>query len=102
MAKNSGKNSKTNSTWTVRGISPETRTAVRLAARKSGQTQGEWLEETLAKAARESASHSNVPAQQTEIILEKIMDRLEGLEADQKPSPSPTEARRGLFSLFRL
>jgi hypothetical protein len=97
MAKSQEKTSKTNSTWTVRGVSPETRTAVKIAARKSGKTQGEWLEKTLAKASREDASHSNVPAPRLEDTLSELVKTLQ----DQNERLAAVESRRGFLAFFR-
>ena len=40
--------------WTIQGISPETRTAVRNAAAKEGRTIGQWIDMTLRTAAEDS------------------------------------------------
>lgn len=36
-----------NPAWQVKGVSPETREAVKQAARKTGKTIGQWTNETL-------------------------------------------------------
>lgn len=36
-----------NQAWQVKGVSPETREAVKQAARKTGKTIGQWANETL-------------------------------------------------------
>ena len=97
MAKKQQKISKTNSdTWTIRGISSETRAAVKIAARKKGKTQGEWLEATLAKSAREDASHDAVPSLRLEDTLSKLVETLQ----DQNKRLSDIEARKGFWSFF--
>lgn len=46
-------------TWAMRGIEPETRTAVTIAARKAGQTVGEWCNKALREAATERLKERN-------------------------------------------
>nr|CRY95553.1 hypothetical protein [uncultured prokaryote] len=83
--KASGRVTKSADTWTVRGVSPETRAAVKVAARKAGKPIGEWLESTLSKAAIEQASHAHVPAPRIEDALAKIVERLEAIEGRKQP-----------------
>ncbi len=45
-------------TWTVRGVSQSTRSAVRIASRKAGKPMGQWIEETLIHAAVDQSSHT--------------------------------------------
>lgn len=84
-SKASGRVTKSTDTWTVRGVSHETRTAVRVAARKVGRPIGEWLEDTLSRAAIEQASHTHVPAPRIEDALAKIVERLEAIEGRPEP-----------------
>jgi len=68
-------------TWTVRGVTPETREAVKKAARRSGMTMGAWLEENLRLAATDGLKRT-LPAQRVEDQLSAISDKLDAM---QKP-----------------
>lgn len=68
-------------TWTVRGVTPETREAVKKAARRSGMTMGAWLEENLRLAATDGLKRT-LPAQRVEDQLAAISDKLDAM---QKP-----------------
>lgn len=83
--KNNAKSCKT--TWTIRGVNAETRNAVRLAARRTRMTQGEWVDMALMKVASEELKEPSVPALPVEDVLSKIMDRLEVMEQRQTPAP---------------
>ena len=68
--------------WQVKGVSFETREAVRAAARKSGMTIGEWVNETLHEAAVAKItgqSQGNLPAHRIEDHLEAITAQLDEL-----------------------
>lgn len=67
-----------NDTWTVRGVSHETRTAVKKAARRSGMTMGAWLDENLRLAATDGLQN-NLPAHRVEEQLEAITAKLNDL-----------------------
>ena len=69
----------TNDTWTVRGVSHETRTAVKKAARRSGMTMGAWLDENLRLAATDGLQN-NLPAQRVEDQLALISDKLDAMQ----------------------
>lgn len=47
MAKIAKKSTTKNQAWQVKGVTPETREAVKQAARKTGKTIGQWANETL-------------------------------------------------------
>jgi len=83
--KNRVTRSKTNKpqsdTWTIRGVTPETRSAVKKAARRSGMTMGAWLEENLRLAATDGLKQT-LPAQRVEDQLASISDKLDAM---QKP-----------------
>lgn len=72
-------------TWTVRGVSQSTRSAVRIASRKAGKPMGQWIEETLIHAAVDQSSHTRVPAPRIEDALAKIVERLEAIEGQKQP-----------------
>lgn len=78
MAKRSKTKTGNNDTWTVRGVSHETRAAVKSAARKSGMTMGAWLEENLRLAATDGLKNS-LPAQRVEDQLQTITAKLDDL-----------------------
>ena len=67
-----------NTPWSVKGVSPETREAVKKAARRSGQTIGEWMDENLRIAATDGLK-GNLPAQRMEDQLEAISTKLDRL-----------------------
>ncbi len=97
MAKNSKKTSKTNSTWTVRGVTLDTRSAVKVAARRSGKTLGEWLEETLSTSARKDSSHNNVPAPRIEDTLTELIKTMQA----QNQRLDKIEQRKGFLNFIR-
>lgn len=66
--------------WQVKGVTFETREAVKAAARKSGMTMGEWVNETLHSAAVSAISgQSNLPAHRIEDQLDAITAQLDDL-----------------------
>lgn len=67
--------------WQVKGVTFETREAVKAAARKSGMTIGDWVNDTLHKAAIENLTgQSTLPAHRMEEQLEAISDKLDALQ----------------------
>ena len=77
-AKASKTKNPTQDTWTVRGVTPETRAAVKAAARRSGVSMGAWMDETLRLAATDSLKHQ-LPAQRVEDQLADITAKLDDL-----------------------
>ena len=78
--------------WQVKGVTFETREAVKIAARKSGMTMGEWVNETLHKSATETITgQSTLPAHRVEDQLAAISDKLDAM---QKPFWSRLFVRR--------
>ncbi len=82
----------TRTTWTLKGVSEETRSAVRLSAKKAGIPMNKWVERTLDQKAREELSHSaTVPAEQDHLAkamekaLTPLVERLERLEKQPIP-----------------
>ena len=64
--------------WQVKGVTFETREAVKAAARKSGMTIGDWVNDTLHKAAIEDITgQSTLPAHRLEEQLEAISSKLD-------------------------
>lgn len=67
--------------WQVKGVTFETREAVKIAARKSGMTIGEWVNETLHKSATETITgQSTLPAQRVEDQLASISEKLDAMQ----------------------
>ena len=65
-------------TWTVRGVDPETKAAVRVAARRAGKTMGQWINNTLLRAATDEAVERNQPpAPRLEETLAKLVKTME-------------------------
>lgn len=66
--------------WQVKGVTFETREAVKAAARKSGMTMGEWVNDRLHAAAVSTISgKANLPAHRIEDQLEAITAQLDEL-----------------------
>lgn len=74
-----------NTIWTVRGVSPETRAAVSIAARRSGKSVGEWVTRAVMESITAQEVTAKVPAPRIEDILSKVVERLEALEKVQRP-----------------
>ena len=65
-------------------MSPETRAAAKKAAHRAGKTLGEWVDDTLRRAATEKLTEAPLAvqgAQDTGKVLEAVLGRLERLEA---------------------
>lgn len=66
--------------WQVKGVTPETRAAVKAAARRAGQTIGVWTNEALHRAATaELTDNAELPAPRLDEQLEAIERRLDDL-----------------------
>ena len=80
--KNKAKQSSTKiPSWQVKGVTYETREAVKIAARKSGMTMGEWVNDTLHKSAQETITgQSTLPAHRVEEQLDAISGKLDALQ----------------------
>ena len=80
--KNKGNQSSTKiPSWQVKGVTYETREAVKIAARKSGMTIGEWVNETLHKSATETITgQSTLPAHRMEEQLASISNKLDAMQ----------------------
>ena len=75
---------KPSDTWSIRGISPETRQAAKRAARKSGQTLGVWLDEQIRLAATQKLTEGDVVVSVGGDTMKEVLARLEALESDRK------------------
>lgn len=90
--------------WQIKGVTFETREAVKVAARKSGMTMGEWVNETLHAAAVTAISgQPNLPAHRIEDQLEAISAQIDDLRrpfwrrlfgTQQRRRASGTDKRR--------
>jgi len=80
--KNKSKQSSTKiPSWQVKGVTYETREAVKIAARKSGMTMGEWVNDTLHKSAQETITgQSTLPAHRMEEQLASISNKLDAMQ----------------------
>ena len=66
--------------WNVKGVTPETRAAVRAAARRAGTTIGAWTNEALHRAATaELTGNAGLPAPRIDEQLAAIERRLDDL-----------------------
>ena len=66
--------------WQVKGVTPETRAAVRAAARRAGTTIGAWTNEALHRAATaELTGDTGLPAPRIDEQLAAIEQRLDDL-----------------------
>jgi len=71
-------NAKARPAWQVKGVEPETREAVKQAARRKGMTIGAWVNDTLHKAAVEDITgQSTLPAHRLEEQLDAISSKLD-------------------------
>lgn len=82
-------------TWAIRGIEPETRNAVRIAARKSGESIGEWCNRVLYEAAagvlREGTS--SVPAPRLEETLAELVKQMQRQSEEARAEREAMAAR---------
>jgi len=70
-----------NPAWQVKGVTPETREAIKQAARKSGKTIGQWVNETLHReAVADITGQKNLPAKLLEDQLSSISDKLDAMQ----------------------
>jgi len=66
--------------WQVKGVTFETREAVKSAARKSGMTMGEWVNRTLHDAATSTLSgQANLPAHRIEDQLDALTAKIDAM-----------------------
>lgn len=73
---------KRDAAWGIRGVSPETQNAARLAARRAGLTLGEWVDQALRAAAMNELKGPAVPAPTQEDTLRAILAQLEKRDAE--------------------
>lgn len=66
--------------WQIKGVTFETREAVKAAARKSGMTMGEWVNKTLHDAATSTLSgQANLPAHRIEDQLDALTAKIDAM-----------------------
>ena len=80
--------------WTIRGVSQETRAAVRVAARKDGMTMGAWIDDVLI---REATNRNKALAGEVGPTMETVMAKL--LEHMEKTETRAEEMSKRLESL---
>jgi len=99
MTSKSSATKKQETPWSVRGVSHETRTAAKKAARRANLTIGEWMERTLWEAIQRDlkSEPSQLPSVGIEETLLKIVDRLEA----QNARLDAVETKRNFFYFFR-
>lgn len=91
--------------WTLKGISPETREAVKVAARRSGRTISAWVEDTLRREATAAIKTPPVPGPTQDQLLSKVLELIEAQNArltalEREPQQAPQPARGWLARLF--
>ena len=71
-----------NSAWQVKGVTPETREAIKQAARKSGMTIGQWVNDTLHReaVAELTGKTDNLPMETLENQFAEINAKLDRLD----------------------
>ena len=83
MAKRAKTSTTKNQAWQVKGVTPETREAIKQAARKSGMTIGQWVDETLhreAVAELTGKAPQNLPMETLETQFQAINDKLDRID----------------------
>lgn len=80
--------------WTLKGVSPETRTAATKAAKRAGMTLGAWVDKTLREAAVIALKANPPPAATQDQMLDalaKLTERVEKLADAQGQRPHWTD-----------
>lgn len=89
--------------WTLKGITPETREAVRIAARKRGLTIAAWVEETCRTAATEQIKGAGtLPGPTQADMMARLLDLIEAQSArlDALEQPAPAARRSWIARLL--
>lgn len=84
--------------WNVRGVTEESRSAARLAARREGVTIGAWLDRAIRDAANDQLRGPKVPAEPQADVLARLADTIER----QNAHLASLEARRARSWWFKL
>jgi flagellar motility protein MotE (MotC chaperone) len=80
-------------TWAIRGIEPETRTAATMAARRAGQTVGEWCNKALRDAATASLKAPSTPAFPIEDTLAELVRQMQADREERQRERDELTAR---------
>lgn len=80
-------------TWAIRGIEPETRTAATMAARRAGQTVGEWCNKALRDAATASLKAPSIPAFPIEDTLAELVRQMQADRDERRHEREELTAR---------
>jgi localization factor PodJL len=82
--------------WSVNAVDPDAWAGARDAARRSGQSVGEWLESAIRDAAVDRKPAARVPARATPDAIEQRLDDIaERLEHFSRQAREPAPARNG-------
>lgn len=84
--------------WTIRGVEPETRTAIEKASSRSGKTMGQYFNEDIRSFVQEQLKKGNNPP----MLQEDIRSELDNLNSkfDQLLERLPSDKKQGIFSRF--
>jgi len=90
-----------NHPWQIRGVPPEVRTAASVAARKEGQTIGQWVADAVMQKATSGTTLPSSPADNKalEAFAEEMRKRFEQLEANQ-PKAEPERKKGKVLKVF--
>jgi len=90
--------------WQIRGVPLEVRTAASVAARKQGQTVGQWVADAVMQKATQGITLPSSPTdnQAFEQLADEMRQRFEQLEAGQGDKPAPAISKRKVLRLFGL
>ena len=81
--------------WTVRGVDLETRTAIEKAAKRSGKTIGQYVNEDLRQYAQDQLKKGSQPPMRQEDIRTEL-DDIKGM-ITQLADRIPPQEKRGFF-----
>jgi hypothetical protein len=68
--------------WSVRGVAQEARSAAALAAKKAGQSPGEWLTRVILDSASAELKHSREVGPTQEQMLAQLVESVSKLSAE--------------------
>lgn len=82
--------------WTIRGVEPETRTAIEKASTRSGKTMGQYFNEDIRYFVQEQLKKGNNPP----MLQEDIRSELDNLNSkfDQLLERLPNDKKESFFS----
>jgi hypothetical protein len=84
--------------WTIRGVEPETRTAIEKASTRSSKTMGQYFNEDIRHFVQEQLKKGNNPP----MLQEDIRSELDNLNSkfDQLLERLPSNKKQGILSRF--